>query len=176
MYLIIGLGNLGKKYKKTRHNIGFIIIDELIKNYKSEIKNYKKKFNSSIWEVDFNNQKLILAKPLAFMNNSGRPIKSIIYNLKSNIQNLIVIHDDIDLPFGKIRVSKNSSSAGHKGVQSIIDELKTKNFTRIRIGIQPKTGKPKNTEKFVLEKFTKQEREQLKKIKKEAVLKIKQLL
>jgi len=135
--LIVGLGNPGKKYKQTRHNVGFMVIDAL-----------KKKISG---------KNIVLLKPQTFMNNSGKTVKKIIRNLKFEIRNLVVIHDDIDLPLGTIRVSKNVGSAGHKGVQSIIDELGTQNFTRIRIGIQPKPKKPKDVEKFVLQKFTKGE-------------------
>jgi len=150
MILIVGLGNPGKKYKKTRHNVGFMVIDAL-----------KKKISG---------KNIVLLKPQTFMNNSGKTVKRIIRNLKLEIRNLVVIHDDIDLPLGTIRVSKNVGSAGHKGVQSIIDELGTKNFTRIRIGIQPKTGKPKEVEKFVLEKFTKEEKKIVKETIKKATL------
>jgi len=154
MILIVGLGNPGKKYKKTRHNVGFMVIDAL-----------KKKISG---------KNIVLLKPQTFMNNSGKTVKRIIRNLKFEIRNLVVIHDDIDLPLGTIRVSKNVGSAGHKGIQSIIDELGTKNFTRIRIGIQPKTGKPKEVEKFVLEKFTKQEEKIIKKAINETVKIIKE--
>jgi peptidyl-tRNA hydrolase, PTH1 family len=147
---IVGLGNPGLKYKKTRHNIGFIVIDELEKN--------------------ISDKDIILLKPDTFMNNSGKAVKKIFKNLPLNSQDLIIVHDDIDLPFGTIKVSKNSSSAGHKGVQSIIDEIGTKDFIRIRIGIKP-THKT-DTEKFVLKKFTRQEKKQLKKIVKKAIEKI----
>jgi len=136
MILIVGLGNPGRKYQKTRHNIGFRVIDQL-----------------SSLELE----KVILDKPKTFMNLSGKVVKNLLktYNLKPN--NLIIIHDDIDIPLGKIRIVKNRGSAGHKGVESIIKELGTKNFARFRIGILPKTGKPQNPERFVLQKFKKEE-------------------
>jgi len=149
MNLIVGLGNPGFKYKKTRHNIGFMIIDELKKQI-------DKKQN-------------ILLKPLTYMNNSGKEVKTVMR--KNKIENLIVIHDDIDLPFKEIRINKNSSSAGHKGVQSIINELKTQDFIRIRIGI--KSEQKTSTEKFVLEKFRKKEKKQLKEIINNAIEAIK---
>jgi PTH1 family peptidyl-tRNA hydrolase len=137
--LIVGLGNPGKKYEKTRHNVGFRVIDELEKQI----------FNSDI----------ILLKPDNFMNNSGRAVKKALKYSSLNTQDLIVVHDDIDLSLGDIRVSKNSSSAGHKGVQSIIDTLGTKDFTRIRIGIRPQHEI--DTTEFVLKNFTKVEEKQL---------------
>lgn len=154
MVLIVGLGNPGRKYKKTRHNIGFKVIDAL----KREI------FNKDV----------VLLKPQTFMNQSGKAVKILTSKYKIPATNMIVVHDDIDLPLGTIRVSKDVSSAGHKGVQSIIDELGTQDFTRVRIGIKPRHKV--DTEKFVLEKFTKQEEKQIKQIIKEAVFKTKQLL
>jgi len=91
------------------------------------------------------------------MNNSGKAVKSLIRNWKLEIRNLVVVHDDLDLPVGKIKISIGHGSAGHKGVESIITELGTKNFIRFRIGICPKAGKPKNPEGFVLQEFTKDE-------------------
>lgn len=144
MILIVGLGNPGRRYKKTRHNVGFMAIDI-----------FKKKLSG---------KDTMLFKPQNYMNNSGKAVAKQISNFQIPISNLYVIHDDIDLPLGTVRISKNISSAGHKGVQSIIDELGTKDFTRVRIGIQPKTGKPQNTEKFVLEKFSKEEEKIIKKV------------
>jgi len=145
--LIVGLGNPGKKYEKTRHNIGFRVIDEL--------------------ECKAFDDDIILLKPESFMNNSGKTVQEHLAYYKIPAHDLIVIHDDIDLLFGDIRVSENSSSAGHKGVQSIIDELGTQDFTRIRVGIKP--PHKIDTEKFVLEKFTKDEEKQLPEIIKKAV-------
>ena len=155
MILIVGLGNPGPKYKSTRHNIGFMTIDNLqltIDKF-SDWKN-NKKLLSEISQGEINGQKVILAKPLTFMNLSGQAVKKIINNYQLTINNLFIIHDDIDLPSGKIRIAKNRGAAGHKGIESIIKELKTKNFIRFRIGIQPKFGKPENLEKFVLQKPT----------------------
>ncbi len=158
MKLIVGLGNPGKKYAKTRHNVGFRVIDEIIKSQKSKVKS----------------QNLIFLKPDNFMNNSGRAVKSLITKYKIQTTNVIVVHDDIDLLFGDIRIGKDSSSAGHKGVQSIINELGTQNFTRVRIGISPKseirsTKSETDTADFVLENFTKDEEKQLPEIIKKAV-------
>lgn len=157
MKLIVGLGNPGKKYIKTRHNIGFRIIDELE--------------TSSDAAQDEN---LIFLKPNTFMNNSGKVVAEYLKYSKLSSQDLIVIHDDIDLLFGEIRVSKDSSSAGHKGVQSIIDELGIKDFTRIRIGIKPLHEF--NTTDFVLKNFTKDEEKELKGIIKKALDEISALL
>lgn len=160
MILITGLGNSGKKYVKTRHNIGFKIIDALKKS--SDF---------------FPDKEVVFLKPETFMNESGKAVKQALAYYKIPFGNLYVIHDEIDLPFGEIRISKNSSSAGHKGVQSIIDELKTKDFTRIRIGINPPAGVRKTeTTDFVLEKFSKQEEKELEEITKRAIEEINALL
>ena len=152
MFLIVGLGNPGEKYEKTWHNAGFLAIDVFLgKNSFPEFK-LSKKFKAELSEGFLDKDKIILAKPQTFMNNSGQSVKLLIRNWKIKPDNLLVIHDDIDLPLGKIRVAKGRGSAGHKGVESIIKELKTKDFIRFRVGICPKTGKPKNVEKFVLQK------------------------
>ncbi len=157
MNLIVGLGNPGKKYKNTRHNIGFKIIEALKKEVSKD--------------------KVILLKPQTFMNNSGKPVKKLINKYKIPISNLIVIHDDIDISFGNIKISYGASSAGHKGVQSIIDELNSKDFTRIRVGITPQANiKPQDLENYVLEKFNKQEKNKLKQIIKQATELIKHKL
>ena len=137
MILVVGLGNPGKKYEKTRHNVGFMVIDEL-----------KKK------ELT-NNIKLL--KPETFMNSSGIAVSNLMNFYKIKPENLWVIHDDIDILIGKIRISKNRGAGGHKGIQSIIKEIGTKDFQRIRIGICPLKDKPEYLEKFVLQKFFKSE-------------------
>ena len=155
MILIIGLGNPGKKYEKTRHNIGSMVINEL---------------RSS------NLENVFLAKPTTFMNESGKSVKTLLKTCRLKPDNLIVIHDDIDLPLGKIRIVKSRGAAGHKGVESIIKELRTKNFIRFRIGVCPKTGKPRNPERFVLENFHKEEEKTIKEITKKTAEAIKFLL
>jgi peptidyl-tRNA hydrolase, PTH1 family len=136
MYLIFGLGNPGKKYEKTRHNIGVRIIESL---------------------ESLSLENVILAKPSTFMNESGKAAKKLLKTSKLKTNNLILVHDDIDLPLGKIKVVKGRGSAGHKGVQSIIDNLGTKDFWRVRVGICPATGKPSSVDNFVIRNFTKGE-------------------
>ncbi|PIR02402.1 MAG: aminoacyl-tRNA hydrolase [Candidatus Nealsonbacteria bacterium CG_4_9_14_0_2_um_filter_37_38] len=170
MILVIGLGNPGGKYKNTRHNVGFITIDNLqltidnFTNWKKE-----KRLLAEISKGKIDNKEIILAKPQTFMNFSGKAVKKLIFNFQFSIFNLWVVHDDIDLPLGKIRIAIGRGGAGHKGVESIIKELGTKNFIRFRIGIQPKTGKPKNVERFVLQKFTKEEEETIKEVIKKTI-------
>ena len=165
--IIIGLGNPGKKYLNTRHNVGFEVIDQFAKESKFPEFKLAKKFNALVSKE----KETILAKPQTFMNNSGQSVKALFSFYKP--KELIIIHDDIDLPLGKIRVSKNRGSAGHKGVESIIKELGTKDFTRIRIGIQPEKDIPQNVERFVLQKFKKQEKELIKSAVQQAISELK---
>jgi len=159
MILIAGLGNPGDQYSETRHNIGFLIIGGLAKENSFPEFKLQKKFQAETSEGVINNKKTILAKPQTFMNNSGQAIKALVEYYKT--ENLLVIHDDIDLALGEIKISKNRGSAGHKGIESVINYLGNKDFTRIRIGICPKAGKPASVESFVLEKFSAEEQKKL---------------
>jgi len=181
MNIIIGLGNPGKKYESTRHNIGFMVVDELARQH------------SLSWQKDTKNKALIakgsdyiLVKPQTFMNLSGQTAAALlryyhllprtIFGTKKDsdlTSSLIIIHDELDLPFGKYKVASNSSSAGHNGVQSIIDHLKTKNFQRIRIGINTESRKNIPGDKFVLQRFSDEEIKQIDKILSEIISKIK---
>jgi PTH1 family peptidyl-tRNA hydrolase len=164
MIIIVGLGNPGEKLENTRHNVGFMALDEIKKKNNFPDFVLSKKFQAEISEGSWDGDKIVLAKPQTFMNNSGQSIKALIDYYKPDKEALIVIHDDIDISIGKVKFSKDSSSAGHKGVQSIIDILKTKKFGRLRIGILPMNGKKKKTEEFVLQKFNKEEKEIIQKI------------
>ena len=168
MVLIVGLGNPEKKYQNTRHNLGFKVIEGFQrKNHFLGFKE-KKKCLSEISEGILNNKKIVLAKPQTLMNNSGKAVKLLVKEYlkkeKQKLKNLWVVHDDLDLPLGKIKISFGRSSAGHKGVQSIINELKTKKFVRFRLGISSLFSKKKKEEKFVLEKFKKSEEKTVQKM------------
>ncbi len=158
MKLIIGLGNPGKIYEETWHNLGFLAVDEIKKKEPEVFCQFKKstKFKAEICENQGDLEKIILAKPQTFMNESGQAVKSIINFYKIKPQDLWVIHDDIDLTLGKIRISHNSSSAGHKGVGSIIDQLGTKDFVRFRLGIKKDPPSLIPAEDYVLQKIDKQ--------------------
>lgn len=166
MKIIIGLGNPGKKYEKTRHNVGWFVLDKIAEEH-GLVWTENKKFNALICEY----ANLILVKPLTFMNNSGEAAAKLMnyYNLlpkklrlitkkDSNLKNeLTVIHDDLDIKLGNYKIADNSRSAGHNGVQSIIDQIKTKNFIRYRIGIMGDKPKAMPSKKYVLQKFSKEE-------------------
>ncbi len=131
MIIIIGLGNPGKKFENTRHNVGFMALDEFARKNNFPDFELQKKSNSLISE----NENIVLAKPQTFMNESGKAVKSLTTHYPLQTTNLIIIHDDIDLPVGKIKIIKERGSAGHKGVESIIKNIGNDGLIRIRIGI-----------------------------------------
>ncbi len=137
MYLIVGLGNPESDYSKTRHNMGFNVINKLSEKYEIEVN--KSKFKGLIGSGTIENEKVILLKPQTFMNLSGESIIEVINFYKIPLENLIVIYDDVDIEPGKIRIRKNGSAGSHNGMKSVVNNLHTEEFTRIRIGI----GKPK---------------------------------
>lgn len=157
MKLIIGLGNPGTKYEKTRHNAGFLAIDFFLKDRQAIT--CQSKFQAQICEYHIDGQKYLFVKPTSFMNLSGQVVSKLVQFYNLNFSNdILVIHDEIDLPIGKIKSTEGSTAAGHNGVQNIIDELGKKNFHRIRIGIESRQDKNiPPTEAFVLQKFTEQE-------------------
>lgn len=150
MKLIVGLGNPEKKYDNTRHNIGFMILDKYLSDA-----NYKEKFNGLYIEKNIKNEKVIFLKPLTYMNNSGFCVEKFVNFFKIKIDDILVIHDDLDLDFGKFRLKKNSSSGGHNGIKSIIQCLGTNEFSRLKIGIN--NSQKENVIDFVLGKFSKEE-------------------
>jgi len=164
MKLIIGLGNPGSHYTKTRHNLGFMVLDRLANELTADWQD-NEQFKSITAETQNAKEKILLAKPQTMMNLSGQTVKLLADYYKIEPENIWVVHDDIDLPLGVLRISQNSSSAGHKGIQSLIEKLNTKNFVRFRLGIHP-VGQTfftaffkrlTSTKKFVLQKFSKAE-------------------
>ena len=139
---IVGLGNPGKEYLNSRHNIGFIILENLSKKYDSNF-TFKNKIKSWCSEFKINDITYKLFLPNTFMNNSGEAVRAIVDWYKINLDQLYIVVDDKDLPLGKIRFRKKGSSGGHNGLKSIIKKLETQNFNRIRVGI----GAPPNIEK-----------------------------
>jgi len=131
---LIGLGNPGKKYSQTRHNIGFVLLQNLSKKYNSTFL-LKDKLKSSFSEFKINDSTYRLFLPNTFMNNSGDAVRAIVDWYKINLDQIFIIVDDKDLPLGRIRFRKKGSSGGHNGLKSIIEKLQTHNFNRIRIGI-----------------------------------------
>lgn len=137
MYLIVGLGNPESDYSKTRHNMGFNVINKISEKYKIEVS--KKKFDSLIGDGLIEGEKVILLKPQTYMNLSGKAIAQVVNFYKISLENIIVIYDDIDVEKGLIRIRKKGSSGSHNGMKSVVEELGTEEFARVRVGI----GKPK---------------------------------
>lgn len=180
MILIVGLGNPGKKFEETRHNLGKEALNFVFQRWQKDHSfsdwEKNKKLENEISAGEIKKELIVLAKPLNFMNLSGKSVKKIISYYKKSITDLMIVHDDLDLPLGKIKIVKNRGPAGHKGVQSIISELKSKNFTRLRIGIKPNNQKIKNPEKFVLQKFNKKESEKFNEVIKKIALALEMII
>jgi len=171
-YLIAGLGNPGKEYEKTRHNLGFVVVDEMVERYDAASVNTK--LQTKLWTAKIAGATVLMAEPQTFMNLSGNAVAPLMRTKKIAADHLVIVHDDLDLPFGEIRVSKNASAAGHNGVQSAIDALGTKNFIRVRLGI----GRPTNDqpiEDYVLTRFNIEEKKQLPEIVDKSILEIEKI-
>ena len=150
MKLVVGLGNPGQEYENTRHNIGFMVIDNYLGNIKW--KNDKKALT---FKTKINNEDVLFIKPTTYMNLSGESVIYYVNYYKINANDIIVIHDDLDLKFCKIRLKINSSDGGHNGIKSIINYLNTQKFLRLKIGISKPNDN--NVINFVLSKFSKEE-------------------
>ena len=159
MKLIVGLGNPGLKYENTRHNCGFMAIDEVSKELGVSIN--QQKFKSLIAVFKYKNEQVILMKPQTYMNLSGESVIEFVKYYNIDLKDLIVIYDDIDFEVGTFKIKRNGSAGGHNGIKNIIEHLKTENIQRIRIGIS-KNQIP--LDKYVIEKFTQEEDEKINQI------------
>ncbi len=160
-WLIVGLGNPGARYEKTRHNLGFMLIDRLAREFQTQIK--REECRSLIGRAEIENQKAELVKPQTFMNLSGEAISCFLKKETRNAKKLIVVSDDLALPLGTIRLRAKGSAGGHNGLKSIIQCLRTEEFIRLRIGIQPEHPL-RDTKDFVLENFSKTDLETVEKV------------
>ena len=157
MKLIVGLGNPGKRYKNTRHNIGFMFLDEVVGFYKYKFKLDKAK-QAEIAEININGEKVIFVKPQTYMNISGNAVNAVSKFYKIAVEDILIVYDDLDLDLGRIKIKHNGSSGGHNGMQSIIHSLSTSEIHRIRIGISKPTN---DTIDYVLGNFSKKELEEI---------------
>ena len=158
MKLIFGLGNPGKQYEKTRHNIGYMLVDLIAKDKNILFKNSK--FNADVAEYFYNNEKIILVKPLSFMNLSGGVVKKMVSFYNIDLNDIMIIHDDLDMSFGRIKIVNNSSSGGHNGIKDIESNLGSKDYLRLKVGISKVDNM--DTKDYVLGKFSKDELAKLK--------------
>ena len=193
MYLIIGLGNPGEEYENTRHNVGFLVLDKIAKSGRlvngQDICQFKfdKSFNSETTKCKVFAKPSILAKPHTFVNNSGTAVKKLKLKYKVKSENIIIIHDDLDIDFGNIKLSFAKNSGGHNGVESIIKALKTNKFWRLRIGLagrklqiarrsKSKKDGINDVGKFVLSRFSPSEKDKFKLVTKKALQRLENLL
>ena len=163
MKLIVGLGNPGKEYENTRHNIGYIFLDYFADVHKISID--KEKYNGLYVQTIINNEKVILLKPLSYMNLSGEVVKKYVDYFKINIDDILIINDDLDMVFGKIRLRPDGSSGGHNGLKNIALHLGTEKFKRLKVGIS--NDKSIDTKDYVLGKFSKEEKKAINELKEE---------
>jgi len=133
VYMVAGLGNPGKNYHRTRHNIGFMVADRIVSKYGGTYT--RSRYNADFAKTVLDGYKVFIVRPRSYMNRSGHPIASLAAYFKIPFPNLTVVHDDLDLPFGRIRISKDRGHGGHNGIRSIIEVLGTRDFSRIRVGV-----------------------------------------
>jgi len=164
MKLIVGLGNPGRKYERNRHNLGFMCLNHLACNHKIRFDKRQGRARISLGEIA--GSKLVLAKPQTYMNLSGQAVSRLVRKYRVNLDDLLVIHDDLDLPTGRIRIRRGGRSAGHKGVNSVAAELGSQDFSRLRIGIgRPEGLIPKeDIIDYVLGDFTADEKKTIDKV------------
>lgn len=180
--LIIGIGNPEEQYRNTRHNVGFMFLDYMAKKVGANSFEFDKKLNSLISKIKMEEISVVLAKPQTFVNKSGQAAVKLKNFYKIKPENIIVVQDDLDIPFGNTKMSFNKNSGGHKGIESIMQTLKTKKFYRLRIGLsaiglaKARRQSDKKRDEFVinyvLSKFSKSESERLKEVFKEAYEKV----
>ena len=160
MKLVVGLGNPGREYENTRHNIGFQLLDYIAKDKGLDFS--KEKFNGKYCEYNVNGEKIILVKPLSYMNLSGSVVSGFVNFYKIDVKDILVIQDDLDMHFGRIKIVNNSSSGGHNGIKDIEKFLGSREYVRLKIGIS--NDKTKDTKDYVLGKFYKEEIDKLNEI------------
>ena len=156
--MIIGLGNPGREHRSNRHNVGFMIIDNLSQKLGAKISRVQ--LRSLVTSINLGEKRIILAKPQTFMNLSGSAVRSLVRYYKVPLEYVLIVHDDLDLPLGTIRIRPGGASAGHKGLGSIIDELHTETVPRLRVGIGRPPGRMDGAD-YVLEDFSSEEKKSI---------------
>ncbi|MEK7194709.1 MAG: aminoacyl-tRNA hydrolase [Patescibacteria group bacterium] len=189
--LIVGIGNPDQEYQETRHNIGFTILEKLAKKIEADDFENDTKSNALFVKGVFEREgkkkvQVLLAEPQTYVNKSGEAVSALAKKNKIKAQDVIIIHDDLDIPFGNVKLSFDKNSGGHRGIESIIKALKTKKFYRIRIGTgvraldkarqQSDKKRDEFVKDFVLKKFTPSEREEIKNLFKETLKRLEQIL
>lgn len=173
MHLLIGLGNIGQEYNSTRHNFGFLLLDQIAKDH--DLQSASKKFKSEVFLGEINREKIVALKPQTYMNRSGIAALEASSFYKIEPKNIIVFHDDVDLAFGKVRVKIGGGNGGHNGLKSL-DEMIGKDYLRVRLGVGRPENKEYSTADYVLGKFSKDEMAEVEKINEKISKLIPQLL
>jgi len=173
VWLVVGLGNPGTEYSKTRHNLGFMVVKALAREQGVQIK--EKKYRSRVATAEIDDQKVVLALPQTYMNLSGQAIKELLNGYRLQPERMVVIYDDLDLNFGDVRVRPQGSAGTHKGMKSIVQEIHTTVFPRVRVGIGPK-DEARDAAEFVLSEFSAEEIEALKPVIQRACGAVKMIL
>lgn len=174
-FLIVGLGNPGSKYERTRHNIGFRVIESLVNEYEGDWKT-ESKLDALTSNIMIGGNKVIALKPQLFMNLSGGPLRKAMKWLGIAKEQVLIVYDDKDMEFGKLRFRESGSSGGHNGIKSIIEQLGSEEFDRLKIGVANELIQKQDTADFVLAKFTKEEEEHLPSIIVRAIANIENVL
>lgn len=160
-WLVVGLGNPGEQYEKTRHNLGFMLVDELARQFQTQVK--RRECRAFIGQTLIEGRVVELVKPQTYMNLSGETVSCLLKKHARSVKNIIVVTDDLALPLGSIRLRAGGSAGGHNGLKSLIECLKTDEFIRLRIGMKPEHP-ISDTKRFVLEKFSKNDLEIVEKV------------
>lgn len=158
LFIIVGLGNPGREYEGTRHNTGFMVMDRLAEKYKIEVK--KQKCKALLGQGEIEGEKVLLVKPQTYMNLSGQAVAEVVNFYKEDLENLVIVFDDIDLPVGKLRIKERGSAGTHNGMKSIVSSLGTTEFKRVKVGIG-KQMPGEDLANYVLGTFQKEERDLL---------------
>lgn len=157
-WVVVGLGNPGEKYAKTRHNAGAMVLDELLRRNGATLKRHKS--GCAIAEIGVGDQRMVLARPMSYMNESGRPARELIRWYKVPLDQVIVVHDELDIPLGEVRIKVGGGTAGHNGVKSVASHLGSKEFIRVRVGVGRPRGRQDPVD-YVLSDFSSSERKEL---------------
>lgn len=158
VHVVVGLGNPGTRYERTRHNVGFLVVDTLAR--KLDVHDWRTRFDAEVVTADVDRHRLVLVKPMTYMNLSGTAVREVVHWYRVPLDHLLVVYDDVDLPFGRLRLRAGGGSGGHHGVESIVAALGSDRFARLRVGIgRPSDGRTVTA--HVLSRFSPEEEQRL---------------
>ncbi|HVF54222.1 MAG TPA: aminoacyl-tRNA hydrolase [Actinomycetota bacterium] len=158
LWIVAGLGNPGDRYKDTRHNAGAVVLERVAEDRRAQFKRHKS--GCLVAETDIGGERVVLARATSYMNESGRPLRELVRWYKGELDRLLVVHDELDVPFGEVRIKQGGGTAGHNGLGSLVNHLGTKDFLRVRVGIGRPRGAVDGAD-YVLQRFSAAERKEL---------------